>query len=314
MSSATSTINRSRLHGFILIILATTLFSSKSVFIKLAYLQGASPEIVMVLRMIFSLPFFIVIALHAKRAFNQPIAGSRLLLTATVGITGYYLASVFDLYGLQYISASLERLVLYIYPTLVIILSALFLGLPIKRIMLFCIIIIYMGLIIVFMDDTTTVQSHALTSTVIGDIPALYYGGLLVFISALAFALYLIGSEFIMRSMPSRLFTAYAMLAASVAISLHYWATYPLQMLFDQTMAVYVLGLIIAFFCTVLPSFMLSAGVQRVGASTAGVVGSLGPIATLILGALLLGEQVSNLQLVGFAVVIGGVMILSRFK
>lgn len=302
-----------RLYGFMLVALATALFSCKAVFIKLAYRHGATPDILMALRMLFSLPLYLIIAIGARREFNQPIKQSTLLLTAIFGISGYYLASVFDLYGLQYISASLERLVLYIYPTIVMLMSALFLGAAIRGRFILCIAVIYAGLVIVFIQDST-LDNETLVNTVLGEIPRLYFGGMLVFISALAFSVYLIGSELMMRSLPSRLFTAYAMLAACVIISAHFFIRQPPAALLEQSAAVYGLTLFIAIICTVLPSFMLSAGIKAIGASTASAVGSMGPIATLVLGAILLGEQVTSLQLIGFAVVIAGVLLLSRMK
>ena len=314
MHSTPLTGNRSRLYGFLIIALATTLYSSKAIFIKLAYQAGAIPDIVLSLRMIFSLPFFILIALQAQRKFNKPIPLKTLGLTAATGIMGYYIASAFDLYGLQYISASLERLVLYSYPTLVIIMSSIFLGAAINRYLLLCIAIIYGGLLTVFLQDASLIHNTETITTFIGKIPSLYYGGLLVFISAFAYASYLICSEFLLRSLPSKLFTAYAMLAASFIIIIHFSLKQPFAFLFDQSLTIYSLSLILAFFCTVLPAFMLSAGIQIVGASTAGMIGSLGPIATIILGALLLNEQITSLQLIGFTIVIGGVILMSKFK
>ena len=118
----------SRMYGFLLIILSTTLFSFKAILIKLVYRYGATPDIVMALRMLFSMPLFLFIAISARRAYGQPIRGSTIAKTAVIGVFGYYIASAFDLYGLQYISASLERLILYVYPTIVMILSAMLLG------------------------------------------------------------------------------------------------------------------------------------------------------------------------------------------
>ena len=110
----------------------------------------------MALRMLFSAPFYLVIAISARRAYEQPIRGSTLALTALFGTFAFYFAAAFDLYGLQYISASLERLILYTYPTLVVILSIVFLGTKITRSLIVCIAVIYLGLVVVFIKDTGT--------------------------------------------------------------------------------------------------------------------------------------------------------------
>lgn len=303
----------SRLYGFFLVATGTALFSCKAVFIKLAYRHGAHPDVLMALRMAFSLPFYLIIGIQAQRKFNQPISPRTILFTLIFGLFGYYIASAFDLYGLQYISASLERLLLYSYPTIVMIMSVVFLGAVIKGRFIACIALIYTGLLIVFIKDTS-LDNQRLINTVFGQMPTLYFGGLLVMISAFSFSIYLIGSELMMRTLPSRLFTAYAMLAACVAIGIHFLIQQPFDLLFQQSPVIYGIGLILAFFCTVLPSFMLSAGIQAVGASTAGAVGSMGPIATLILGNLLLDEQVTHIQMFGFAIVIGGVLLLGRLQ
>lgn len=314
IQTSLSNIRSSKFYGFGLVIAATALFSSKAVFIKVAYGMGAEPDILMALRMLFSMPLFILVAVQAKRAHAAPIPSSTLALTAVFGICGYYLASVFDLYGLQYISASLERIILYTYPTIVVILSAVFLGASISRSLLLCIGVIYCGLLIVFVQDLNSSSSTLTVATPIGEYPALYVGATMILISALMFSIYLIGSEYIMRTLPSRLYTATAMLAASFAIAIHFLLKQPIESLLQQSLNVYLLIFIIAIFCTVLPSFLLSAGIQSIGASTASAVGSLGPIATLVLADILLDESVTKIQLIGFSVVIIGVISLSRIK
>ncbi|WP_101760135.1 DMT family transporter [Oceanicoccus sp. KOV_DT_Chl] len=300
--------------GFGMVLIATALFSSKAIFIKLAYRQGAEPEMVMALRMLFSLPFYLFIAVYASRRFHQTIPAPTLALTFALGICGYYLASAFDIYGLQYISASLERLVLYIYPTVVAIMAVVFLGERIRLAQGVCIAVIYAGLVFVFFNDLTLHDQTSVMASPIGSIPALYFGGGLVFISAICFAIYIIGSDFVMRSLPSQLYTAYAMLAACTAIAVHFISLQTPAALLTQTLQVYVLTLIIAIFCTVLPSFMLSAGIQRVGATTAGTIGSLGPIATLALAVMLLDEVLTITQLLGFVVVMIGVTAMGKLK
>jgi drug/metabolite transporter (DMT)-like permease len=283
--SMTNNNQQSQLYGFFLVAAATALFSCKAIVIKIAYQYGAEADIFMILRMLFSLPVYIFIAMQARRTYNAPIHSSTLFMTGAFGISGFYLASVFDLYGLQYISASLERLILYVYPTIVVILSILFLGARLSKQLVICIGVIYVGLLIAFTQDTST-PSTDMVQTFMGDIPALYLGSGFIFIAALSFAVYLTGSELMMRKLPSRLFTAYAMLAASVVIMGHFLINQPFGSLFTQTKEIYLITLFTAMFCTVAPTFMLSSGIQKIGAPKAGIIGSLGPVLTIALAGL----------------------------
>ena len=139
-------------------------------------------------------------------------------------------------------------------------------------------------------------------------------GGGLVFAAAFAFAVYCVGSEVMMRRMSSQLFTVLAMLAASVAIIIHYCLAYPFSIIFAQPVAVYIYALLIAIVCTVMPSFLLSVGIARIGAAMGSTVGSLGPVFTLVVAFIVLGESLSLLQLASFVLIIAGVLLLSVAK
>lgn len=309
LKTATSAI-ASKYYGFFIIFLATTLFSSKAILIKLSYNYGATPDIMMGLRMIMSLPFYLIIAIQAHHSYSTTINGRSYFAIGLFGLSGYYAASALDLYGLQYISASLERIILYTYPSIVIILSALFLGERIKRSIIFCIVIIYCGLLITFLQDSTITNISETNS-----LQANYILGCgMVLMSALMFAIYLCGSSYMMRKLPSRLFTAYSMIAACAAIGLHVALKQPIDVFLHLPAPIYLLGFIIAIFCTVLPSFMLSAGIQSVGASAAGAIGSLGPISTLVIANIVLNETLTTIQLVGFLIVLTAVVALSKLR
>lgn len=299
--------------GFLMVLCATVLLSSKAIVIKLAYQTGASPDILIALRMLMSLPFYLYFAIRALRSRQQPVSGKALAATAVVGICGYYFASVFDLYGLQYISASLERLILYSYPTLVILLAALLMNTPVTGRRVAAILTVYLGLFVVFSTSHQQAESHPVA--IFGsEVPSLYLGSGLVFASALMFALFMLGSEQLMKVIPSRLFTAVGMLAATAAILVHFLLRNPIAELARQAVETYQLALVLAVFCTVLPSFLLSAGIQQIGATVSGAVGSLGPVFTVILAYALLDESLSSAQLLGFIIVIAGILLLRNKK
>lgn len=292
--------------GFVLVIIATLLFSMKGIFIKLAYFYHVEPAVLMFIRMMIALPFYLVVLLKEyRRKVLHDLDKQSYLSIMVLGFFGYYLASYLDLTGLQYLPASLERLVLYSYPSLVLIFSVIFLGRRLDKNLIVSLMIIYAGLLSVFSQDLQLVNSG---------LSQQLWGALLVFSAAASFAIYLLGSELMMRTVSSKLFTALAMLSASMAIFVHYFLHFNLRSLLDLNAMVFLYGAIIAVFCTVLPSFMLSSGVKKVGAATGSVVGSLGPVVTLIMAVLILDEAINIAQGLGFLLVIVGVVNLGRFK
>ncbi len=293
-------------YGLLLVVLATLMFSAKGIFIKLVYTYDVEPAMFMFVRMVIALPFYLVVILMQKKQGHVKVLDGRLLfLTAVFGISGYYVASYLDLTGLVYLSASLERLVLYSYPSIVLLLSVIFLRQRLTLLLLFSLLLVYCGLLVVFFQDLGTKNSVSSNQL---------KGAMLVFGSACAFAVYFVGSEIMMRQMTSRLFTSLAMLFASIAIICHYIIQYEVASVFGLPMPVYFYAVVVAIFCTVLPSFILSSGIIRVGAASGSVVGGIGPVMTLILAFVFLGESISGLQACGFVLVIAGVWNLGRLK
>ena len=291
--------------GLLLVLLAAFLFSSKSIFIKLAYRYGGDADTLLVLRMLFSLPIYIAILWRAgPQHHQQPV--KTLLACMACGFFGFYAASYLDLMGLQYIGAGLERLILYSYPSIVLILSALVYRKPISPGMLLCVVLSYIGIFIVYGADAQT--------AVIGDPEQYRYGALLVLASAFCFAIYLTSSEYVLRFTQPSWFTAWAMIGASIIIGLHALVANNIDSLFGLHGGVYFYAIIVALFCTALPSILISAGIQRIGASAAGVAGSAGPMLTFLLAAILLDEVLSWRHLLGMAVVVAAITLLSRLQ
>jgi drug/metabolite transporter (DMT)-like permease len=252
--------------------------------------------------MLYSAPFFVAIAWWAGRAKGAvPIAPRDFRLLLALGFIGYYLSSLLDFLGLQYITASLERLVLFLYPTIVVVLSAIFLSQPVTRRATVALGLSYAGIALAVWHDIRFT----------GDPGAIALGSVLVFGSASGYAIYLVAAGGVIARLGSSRFIAWAMLASTVFIIVQFALTRPLSALV-QPLTVHALVLAMAVFCTVLPTWMIAESIRRIGASTASLIGSLGPLFTIGFGALLLDEPVNALQLAGVALVLWGVIVVSR--
>jgi drug/metabolite transporter (DMT)-like permease len=275
------------------------LFSIRPVFIKLAYEYVVDPVTLLALRMIFSLPFFIGAAYWVRSGGeHRPLSGRTFAAVCALGVLSYYGASFLDFLALQYISAGLGRLLLFVYPTIVVVLSALVLGKRVTPREIAALVLTYGGLVLVF--------AHSLD----GGQKDLWLGTALAFASALCYAVYLVAGGEVIARVGSVRFTAYAMSAASVACILQWLLLRPVSAL-DLPAPVYLYAIAMAVVSTAIPVFMTSEGLRRVGANTVAIVGALGPVTTIVLGYLGLEELMTPLQLVGSALVLAGVVIIS---
>jgi drug/metabolite transporter (DMT)-like permease len=291
---------RARLAGALYCSIAAVAFSGKAVIIKLAYRYGVDAVTLLALRMLFSAPLFVALAwISSRRAPAPPVARNDLRAIVALGIVGYYLSSYFDFLGLQYITAALERLVLFLYPTFVLLLSALLFGRRITARDVFAVAISYIGIAIVFMNDFRTQPGNVVA------------GSLWVLASALLYATYLLGSGRLVGRVGSIRFACYAGVVSCVAVVAHFLATRDWHLIAAQAAPVYGLSMLMAAVSTVLPIVLTSEGIRRIGASHASIVGSVGPVATIFLGFVFLGEAITFVQLSGAALVLAGVLIVS---
>lgn len=289
--------------GILLAALAAIGFSGKAILVKLAYADAVDPVTLLALRMLFSLPFFLAAAVWKRNGADAPPLrhrdyGAVILL----GLIGYYLSSLLDFMGLQYISAGLERLILFLYPTLVVLLSAAFLRRPVGLREAVALLLSYGGIALVFLHDLARQGGEGLV-----------LGAALVFASTLTYAAYLVGIGAVVARLGAMRLTAYAMLVASAAVLLQFALTHPWSAL-ALPGRVYLLALAMALFSTVLPVFMLSASIRMIGAGHTALIGSIGPVATIFLAYLILGEPVSLRQILGAALVLAGVLVISFWK
>lgn len=274
------------------------MFSTKAIVIKLAYRYGVDAVTLIALRMAFSLPFFIGALVWSSRG-RQPLSRSDHFRLIFVGLLGYYAASYLDFLGLQYITAALERLILYLSPTMVVMLSALLLGKRFGRYEWGALGLCYGGILLVFWHDVSLAGGQVVL------------GAVLVFASAVCYAVYLIISGELVQRIGAIRLTAYAMCVSSFAVFAQFFALNPISAL-RQPAAVYGLSLLNALLCTVLPVFATMLAVERIGASRASMASMVGPVATIALAYLFLDERISIWQLAGTALVLLGIYVLTR--
>lgn len=290
------------IYGILLGILGIVMFSSKAVMVKLAYQYNIDALSVLLLRMLFSFPFYIVIAyLYRNKDEKSTNTKKEYLWLIFFGFVGYYLASYFDFVGLTYIKASLERIILFVYPTIVLLFNNLFLRKAISRHQKLAIVITYIGILITFISEVSISGDDA------------YLGGFFVLLSALTYASYLVGSGWLIPKFGVMRFTAYAMLVSCICVFIHYGILSNVA-LFNFPWQVYVLGVCIAVFATVIPSFLVSISIKMINSSNFAVVAGIGPISTIILAVIFLNEILTSLQIIGTFVVILGILLVTKNK
>lgn len=301
--------------GIVLTVIAAIFYSAKGVFIKLAYSYGMDTITVVALRTAFSIPFYILIGYFAGKNTNGPtLTISDKLKISALGICVYYIASFLDLLGLNYITANFERLIIYTYPTLVLIISTLLFRRLMQRREIALLAMTYIGVAIVFLQDFSMAKGNVEAVHFMGmEFDPTLLGFSLVFTSSITFAFYLVFSEKLINKVGSIRFTLYSMCAASVAILMHYFSQNGVEELI-QTTESYLLIAFLALISTVIPSFMMSEGIKRIGASKSAMISCVGPISTLFLASLFLNEVITTAHILGMAIVIGSVLALSFLK
>ncbi len=273
-------------------------FSGKAIIVKLAYRHGVDPVTLIMLRMLFALPIFLIMAWWASRG-KPPLTRKDWLGVLGLGFTGYYLSSFLDFAGLQYISASLERLILYLNPTLVLLLSLLFYRQRISLRQMAGMAISYAGVVLVFGHEITAQGTHAA------------WGALLVFLSATTYALYLVYSGEIVRRLGSIRLVGLASSVACLCCILQFVLLRPLT-LEHVAPEVMWLSLINATVCTVAPVLMVMMAIERIGASMTAQTGMVGPISTILMGVLILGEPFTVWVAAGTVLVLAGIYVFTR--
>ncbi len=290
----------------VIVFTGAVLFSTKAILVKLALPYGIEPVPLLMLRMLFAFPFYVAVLFWLSKrerksktdAQRQPTPWIRI---TALGFVGYYLASFFDFYGLKFITASLERVILYSYPTIVLLISAVFARKRVTIHQAIAVAICYIGIFVAVRFGNATQESAA-------NVPL---GIVLIFLSAITYAIYLVGSGELIPKIGVWRFTSIAMLVSTACVIAHCLLTQQLENLWSYPAPVYWYSLAMGVFATVVPSFLISEGIKRIGATNAAVIGGVGPVSTIILATIFLGETITFAQLVGTLFVIAGVIYIS---
>ena len=287
--------------GFLITIGGAIFFSTKAIFVKLAFQDTKVDAVTLLcLRMLFSLPFYIGAAWIAHRKEGVvKLTRKQWGWVLTMGIFGYYLSSLFDFIGQQYVSAGLERLILFLYPTFAVLINTFYFKTKLSRIQVLALLLTYIGIGTAYWGEIRSAQYG----------PQFFYGSFMIFLCAVTYSFYLVGTGRLVNAVGATRYTAYAMLAASAGIFTHFLLTHPVQnVVMTSSLAGY--GIALAIIATVLPSFMMSVGMKKIGSNNVAIITSIGPVSTILQAHFFLGETIIPEQILGTALVIVGVILI----
>ena len=274
-------------------------FSGKAIIIKLAYrYDGVDPVTLIMLRMLFALPIFLVMAWWASRG-KAALSRKDWFAVLYLGFTGYYLSSFLDFIGLLYITASLERLILYLNPTIIMLIGLVLFKRQVSARQVIGLVISYGGVVLVFGQELTLQGAHTA------------WGSLLVFASAVTYSIYLFYSGEIVKRIGSLRLAGLASTVACLCCIVQFVALKPLSAALVAPEVVW-LSVLNATACTAIPVLLVMMAVERIGASTAAQVGMIGPLSTILMGTIFLGERFTSLIAAGTALVLAGIFVVTR--
>ena len=291
---------RSYIYGILMAAIGSMLFSGKAVLIKFAYADGANAETLIALRMLMAFPmFYSIYWWHSRKRSMSPLTWLDRGKLIGLGFLGYFLSSYVDFLGLQYISVGLERIVLYLTPTIVLLISYFVLQKPISRLQWYALVVGYLGVIIVFIQDASSTGIRA------------WIGMLLVFSSACFYAVYMIGAGEMVKRIGSVRLVFYAS-SVSAIFSITQSLIYSPTAMLEQLPQIYWLSLLNASLCTVIPMLMIMVSINRIGSPLVAQAGILGPVSTVFMGYIFLSEPITWMQIGGMSLVIAAMWLLVR--
>jgi drug/metabolite transporter (DMT)-like permease len=295
--------------GFLWAVLGTILFSTKAILIKLCFkTTNIDASSLLMLRMLFALPFYAAAMWYyfANQQLKK-VKPSTYFAAGLIGLLGYYVSSLFDFIGLQYVSASIERIILFIYPTLAVLLNLLIFKVAITKRQWLAILITYIGIGLAYWGELNQIP----------DTKMFFFGTCMILICAITFAFYLVGSGKIIPKIGAPQFTSLSMLAASVGIFIHYFVTHQqgiasivdMPILYSSSVW---LVIALAIIGTVIPSFLMSGGMKRIGSNDLAIITSIGPVSTLFQARWILNEAFTWEQILGTVFVVLGVILVKK--
>lgn len=297
----TATQPQRMLPGLAMAIAGAIAFSGKAIIVKLAYRHDVDAVTVIMYRMLFALPFFIAMAWWAGRG-KPALARGEWAGAVALGVIGYYLSSFLDFLGLQYITASLERLIIYLTPTLVMLLGWLLYRKPWSRQQLAGMGVSYAGVVLVFGQEARLAGSN---------VPL---GALLVFASTVTYAVYLVYSGKLVQRMGSLRLVGIATSVACVCCIVQFLLLRPVSVALAVAPQVIWLSVLNATLCTAVPVLLVMMAIERVGPAVTAQAGMIGPLSTIAMGIVLLGEPFTAWIAAGTALVLAGIYVFTRAR
>jgi drug/metabolite transporter (DMT)-like permease len=250
--------------------------------------------------MIFSLPFYLAAAwIGSSRKGVKRFSKKQWISIVSLGLFGYYLSSLFDFVGLQYISAGLERLILFLYPTFALLINGVFFKERISRIQQLALLLTYGGIALAYFGELSLDTGN----------PNFYFGSFMIFLCAICYASYIVGSGRVIPQVGVTKFTAYAMLASTTGVFIHFAIGGNIRNL-EQLGDYWWYGLLLAIIATVIPTFLLSIGMKKIGSNNVAIISGIGPVSTIIQAHLILNEKIFAAQVAGTFLVVAGVLLI----
>jgi drug/metabolite transporter (DMT)-like permease len=287
--------------GFLITFIGAILFSTKAVIVKKAFADIKVDALsLLAVRMICAVPFYLIIAFYKTNAAgNVKLTAKQWWYLLVLGLMGYYISSFLDFIGLQYISAGLERLILFLYPTITVLINSLVFKQKISGIQKWALLITYTGIAIAYYGELRFDAGN----------PNFYWGSFLIFLCALIFGVFTAGGGQLIPQIGAVKYTAYGTTVASAGVLLHYCINGNFAVLQSGGTAFWMYGLLLAIVATVIPSFLISEGMKRIGSNNVAIISSIGPVSTIIQAHFILGEHTFPAQIAGTVLVIGGVIM-----
>jgi drug/metabolite transporter (DMT)-like permease len=289
------------LAGFIITFFSAILFSTKAVIVKKAFIDIKVDALsLLAVRMICALPFYLVIAFFKNRSQgNVKMTGRQWGFLIVLGLMGYYISSYLDFLGLQYISAGLERLILFLYPSITVMITAWVFKEKVSGMQKWALLVTYLGIAIAYYGELKIDAGN----------PNFYWGSFLIFLCALSFGFFTAGGGQLIPKIGAVKYTAYGTTVASLGVLLHYVINGDFTALQAGQPSFWMYGILLAIVATVIPTFLISEGVKRIGAGNVAIISSIGPVSTILQAHFILGEKTFPAQIAGTVLVILGVIL-----
>ncbi|QNA42715.1 DMT family transporter [Lacibacter sediminis] len=287
--------------GFALTLIGSVLFSTKAIIVKKAFADISIDALsLLTLRMLFALPFYIAVLFVTKQKSKTDLSLKKWMQLVFIGLLGYYVSSYLDFEGLRYISAGLERLILFLYPSFVVLINAVVFRQHIQKIQKLALLLTYLGIGLAYAGEFNLYHLQ----------PGFFWGGLLVFLCSITYAVYIVGSGRLIPLTGATAFTSFAMLAATAGIFVHFLFLHDVASIANVAKEHWIYGLLLGIVATVLPSYLIAGGTKRIGSNNVAIISSIGPVSTILQAHFVLSEKITIAQIVGTLLVIAGILLI----